>query len=84
MTIDELRQLLVSNFPQSTVHIDGDEANFSVNIIDPGFKDINNFNRQKKVLACVKEHIVSGEIHAFSVQAFSPDEWDKNLFVCSN
>lgn len=84
MTVDELKQLLLSNFPESTVHIDGDEANFSVNIVDPGFEEFSQFNRQKKVLSCVKEHIVSGEIHAFSVQAFSPDEWKKNLFVSSN
>ena len=78
MSIEEIRQLLLAQFPGSVVNVSGEDAHFSVDIISPEFANQSRFNRQKKVLSCVKDRITSGEIHAFSVQAFTEEEWSRN------
>jgi len=77
MSIDEITQLLLVSFPGAVVNVTGEDAYFSVDIISPEFANQSRFNRQKKVLSCVKDRITSGEIHAFSVQAFTQDEWNR-------
>ncbi|WP_455222620.1 BolA family protein [Kaarinaea lacus] len=77
MIADEIRQLLLDSFPGAVINVIGEDANFSVDIISPEFENVSRLNRQKKVLSCVKEQITAGEIHAFSVQAFTQEEWDR-------
>ena len=74
MTADELKQILMRDFPEAVVKVTGEDANYSVDMISPEFESLNRFNRQKKVLACVKDLITAGDIHAFSVQAFTQEE----------
>ena len=78
MLADEVKQLLLSNFPNAVINVKGEDQNFSVDVISPLFDNLNKLNRQKKILSCVKEKIASGEIHAFSVQAYTLDEWYQN------
>ena len=77
MIAEEVKNLLIQSFPDASIKVKGDEANFSVDIVSQHFENVTRFNRQKKVLACVKEQITSGEIHAFSIQAFTQEEWEK-------
>ena len=77
MTAEEIRQILLASFPDAEISVAGEDANFSVDIVSPEFENLNRLNRQKKVLSCVKELITAGEIHAFSIQAFTQEEWDR-------
>jgi acid stress-induced BolA-like protein IbaG/YrbA len=74
MTAEEVRQLLLASFPDAVINVDGESGNFNVEVISPVFENITKLNRQKRVLACVKDQIADGEIHAFSVKAFSQAE----------
>lgn len=78
MTASEVKQLLSSVFPGASINVNGEDANYSVDVISAEFENMNRFNRQKKVLSSVKEQISSGEIHAFSVQVYTPQEWASN------
>lgn len=78
MIATDLRQLLLDTFPDAVINVTGEDANFSVDIVSPEFKNVSRLNRQKKVLACVKDQITSGEIHAFSIQAYTEEEWVRN------
>lgn len=75
MMADDVKQLLSAGFPDAVINVTGEDTNYSVEIISPEFEKVSKLNRQKKVLACVKEQITSGEIHAFSVQAYTEDEY---------
>ena len=76
MTADDVKKILLAGFPDAVINVMGEDANFSVDIISPEFENMSRLNRQKKVLSYVKELITAGEIHAFSVQAFTPAEKD--------
>jgi len=77
VTAEEIRQILLSGFPDAAITVSGEDSNFSVDIVSPEFENVSRLNRQKNVLSCVKDLITAGEIHAFSVQAFTREEWDQ-------
>ena len=77
MTAGEVKQILLASFPDAVINVNGEDANYSVDIISPEFENVSKLNRQKKILSCVKEQITSGEIHAFSVQAYTEEEYQK-------
>ena len=81
MTAEDIRQILLTSFPYAEIKVNGKDANFSVDIVSPEFENLSKLNRQKKVLSCVKGFITSGDIHAFSVQAFTQEEWGSALTV---
>lgn len=74
----DLEALLHAGIPDAVINISGEGENFNVDVISDIFENTSRVNRQKMVLACVKENIANGEIHAFSVQAFTKKEWDSN------
>ncbi|MGD8569770.1 MAG: BolA/IbaG family iron-sulfur metabolism protein [Gammaproteobacteria bacterium] len=78
MNADDVRQLLLASFPDAVINVTGEDANFSVDVVSPDFENVSRLNRQKKILACVKDQITAGDIHAFVIQAFTQDEWDRN------
>jgi acid stress-induced BolA-like protein IbaG/YrbA len=78
MEIQEVTQIIQTAIPDAEIHVQGEEANFTADVISESFSGISNLNRQKKVLASVKEQIVTGVIHALSVKTYTPEEWAKN------
>ena len=78
MIAEDVRQLLLADFPDAVITVKGEDANFSVDIISPAFENLSRLNRQKKILSCVKQQLATGEIHAFSIQAYTQEEWNRD------
>lgn len=78
MDAKDIKQLLLANFPDAVIYVNGEDGNYSVEVVSVMFENISKLNRQKKILSCVKPQITSGEIHAFSVQAYTQDEWNQS------
>ncbi|MGD8592219.1 MAG: BolA/IbaG family iron-sulfur metabolism protein [Gammaproteobacteria bacterium] len=77
MQIDEVKNLILQDLPDAEIHVQGEDCNFSVDVISTLFDSVTKLNRQRKVLGAVKEQIQNGDIHALSVKAFTPEEWAK-------
>lgn len=77
MQIEEVTQLIVSAIPDAEVHVQGEDTNFTADVISTAFGGVTTVNRQKKVLASVKEQLATGDIHALSVKTYTPEEWAK-------
>ena len=75
MEIDDVKNLIVHQVPDAEIHVQGEGCNFSVDVISESFSGISKLNRQKKVLSAIKDQLATGEIHAMSVKAFTPEEW---------
>lgn len=69
MTIDEIQTKLASGFTDAEITMEGDGCNCSTLIISDEFEGVSLLDRQKKVLALVKDEIASGELHALSIKA---------------
>ena len=81
METDEVINLILRFIPDAEIHLQGEDCNFSVDVISESFLGVNKLNRQKKVLSSIKEQLASGEIHAMSVKAHTPEEWATTTFV---
>lgn len=79
MQIDEVKSLLLQEVPGAEIYLQGEDCNFSVDIVSALFDGVTTLNRQKKVLGAVKTQIQNGDIHALSVKAYTPEEWAKQV-----
>ncbi|MBT3277675.1 BolA/IbaG family iron-sulfur metabolism protein [Candidatus Thioglobus sp.] len=74
MTLDEIQTKLEAGVEQSTVTMQGDGCNCSTVVVSPIFEGMSLLARQKMVLAAVRENIDSGELHALTIKARTPEE----------
>ena len=54
-----------------------DQGQYIVVVIGEVFAGLNSFERQKKIYAPLTELIRSGEVHAVTVQGWTPEEWQE-------
>jgi len=74
MTLEEIQAKLEAGVEDSTVTMEGDGCNCSTLVVSPIFEGMSLLARQKMVLASVRENIDSGELHALSIKARTPEE----------
>jgi len=77
MKKEEVIALIKVDFPNAEILAEGADCNFSCIIICPTFEGLGLLQRQKAVLATVKEQITRGELHAMSIKAYTPQQWEQ-------
>jgi acid stress-induced BolA-like protein IbaG/YrbA len=77
MEISEVQQLIAAGLPGAQVKVSGDGSHFEAVVISPEFEGKSLLQRQKMVYASVHAHITSGELHALSIKAYTPEQWAK-------
>jgi len=77
MEISEVQTLIEAGLPGAQVTVTGDGSHFQAVVIADVFEGKSLVARQKMVYATVNEHIISGELHAFTIKAHTPAEWEK-------
>jgi acid stress-induced BolA-like protein IbaG/YrbA len=74
MTLDEIQAKLEAGIKDATVTMQGDGCNCSTVVVSSVFEGMSLLVRQKMVLAIVRENIDSGELHALTIKARTPEE----------
>jgi len=74
MTIDEIQAKLEQGIENATVTMEGDGCNCSTLVVSSNFEGMSLLARQRMVLAVVRAEIDSGELHALSIKARTPEE----------
>ena len=74
MTLDEIQAKLEAGIKDATVTMQGDGCNCSTVVVSSAFEGMSLLARQKMVLATVRENIDSGELHALTIRARTPEE----------
>ncbi len=74
MTLEEIQAKLESGIKNATVTVEGDGCNCSTLVVSTAFEGLSLLARQKMVLAVVRDEINSGELHALSIKARTPEE----------
>ncbi len=75
MQVDQVISRIKSAVPDSDITIDGEDCSFEVVVLSTEFAGMPVVRRQQKVLAAFSSELQSGELHALSVKAHTPDEW---------
>lgn len=80
--IEEIKKLIEQEIDTIELRVDGDGSHYQVVVVSEQFEGLRPVKKQQMVYAAVNEHIASGDIHALSIKAYTPAEWEKaKLFV---
>lgn len=76
MNADDLTALLRPHFPNAKIQAANQGNKFEVLIVDEGFDGKRLVQRQQSVYAIVNPHIQSGVMHALTIHALTPAEYE--------
>jgi len=74
MTEKEITRRIATLYPDAIMEVSGADCNFELYIISDEFNDMNTMQRQKPILSLFKNELATGELHALSIKAKTPDE----------
>jgi acid stress-induced BolA-like protein IbaG/YrbA len=75
MTADEVTRLILSGLPDAEVRVTtGDDTHFDAVVVARQFEGKRPLQRHQLVYAGLGARM-GREVHALSIQAFTPDEW---------
>lgn len=71
----EVQQLIEKGIPDAEVRVTGDGSHFEAVVISATFEGQSPVAQQKMVYATLGDHITSGELHALTIKAYTPEKW---------
>ncbi len=74
MEINQVTALIHTVVPGAEVRVDGEGCSFSIIVISALFEGQSLLQRQRLLMAPFKDLIASGEVHALTVKAYTPDQ----------
>jgi len=77
MQNDEIKALIEAGLEGCEAIVTGDGSHFQAIVISEGFAGESTLNKQRNVYATLGDRITSGEIHALTIKAYTPEEWEK-------
>lgn len=77
MNPEDVQKLIEAGLPDCEVKVQGDGSHFEAVVIGDVFEGLSAVKKQQKVYATLGDKITSGEVHALSIKAFTPEEWEK-------
>lgn len=76
MTTDEIKALIEAGIESAQVQVSGEGGMFDTTVISDKFDGLTPVKKQQMVYAAVNAQITSGEIHALTIKAYTPKEWE--------
>ncbi len=77
MEMSEVHSLVEGVLPECRISVEGEGCNFSITVISPAFAGLTTVQRHQKVLGALQQSLATGALHAISVKAYTPEEWDQ-------
>ncbi len=75
MDTARVEALIQDGLPGAQVHVTGDGRHFEALVVSDAFEGKSLIQRHRMVLATVNAEIASDELHALSIKAKTPAEW---------
>ena len=77
MDVVEIKSLIEAGLPDTDARVNGDGSHFEAIVIGQCFEGKSMVQQQKMVYATLNDHITSGAIHALTIKAYTPAQWEK-------
>ncbi len=77
LTVAEIESLVKQGIADAKVIVDGVGCDLLITVISAQFADLTLVKKQQLVMATLKEPLASGKLHAVSVKAYTPEEWQE-------
>ena len=76
MEASEVKKCIEQGIPGAEATVTADGSKYNAIVVSAEFEGKSLVAEQKMVYAAVNEHIQSGVIHALTIKAYTPEEWD--------
>lgn len=73
----QIEQLLKDEIELSEVHVKSEGTHFTIMAIGECFDGLSRVKQQQKVYAPLKPMIEDGSMHAVSIKAYTPEQWQR-------
>ncbi len=77
LSVAEVQALVKQELPDAEVLVDGAGCDLALTVISSAFTDLTLVKKQQLVLSTLTAPLASGKLHAVSVKAFTPAEWQQ-------
>ncbi|MEI6897514.1 MAG: BolA/IbaG family iron-sulfur metabolism protein [Psychromonas sp.] len=77
MNIEIIKAKLESALELQECIVKGENGNYQVIAVAEFFIDMSRIKKQQAIYAPLTEEIASNAIHALTIKALTPDEWQK-------
>jgi len=74
MQAEEIRKLIENGVPGAYVEVDGDGTHFAAVVVSEAFAGKTSVQQHQIVYRTLGEKM-GGDIHALSMQTYTPDQW---------
>ena len=74
MNQQDLISRIQALYPDADINVSGEGCNYEVNVTSPAFDGMKSLQRQRSILTLFNAEITSGELHALTVRAKTPQE----------
>ena len=78
MNNDQIKDVLMKALALQEVHVTGDGSHFQVIVVGELFAGMSRVKQQQAVYAPLMGYIADNRIHALTIKAYTPDEWQRD------
>lgn len=71
---EDVVKLIQAGIPEAEVTVNGDGYKYETTVISASFEGLNTLKRHQAVYSAVDSAITSGDLHALTIHAKTPDE----------
>lgn len=77
MEPEAIKQMIEAGIANSEAMVNGDGSHYEAIVVSTEFAGKSLVQKQKMVYATLGDKITSGAIHALTIKAYTPEEWEK-------
>ena len=77
MDTNEIKQVLMDKLALTDAIVTGDGSHFQVIAVGDLFDGMSRVKQQQAVYAPLMEYIADNRIHALSIKAYTPAQWER-------
>ncbi|MFV2055832.1 MAG: BolA family protein [Thiohalomonadales bacterium] len=74
---DAIKAIIETGLVEVQATVVGDGSHFEATVVGVCFEGKSLLQKQKMVYALLSDKITNGEIHAITIKAYTPEEWQK-------
>jgi acid stress-induced BolA-like protein IbaG/YrbA len=78
MDTNEIKDVLMNTLALDEAHVTGDGSHFQAIVVGALFDGMSRVKKQQTVYAPLMEYIADNRIHALSIKAYTPEEWQRD------
>jgi len=81
MEPEEIKTILAQAIELDELHVKGENGHFQVIAVSSMFDGMSRVKKQQTIYGPLSDVIASGAVHAVSIKAFTPSQWQREQLL---